>query len=293
MSYLITGQRGYIGSHLTQVLNSRFIPWEGFDLRDHRDVTNPTHCRYMLRGDYSCVIHLAAEAVVTKCEATPGHCYAVNVQGTINLLKEAASRGIKRFILASSAAVYGNHREDASIIPTSVYGWSKLFAEEALSEFCNRYEMVGIALRIFNVAGNYHPSNTHIVPNLCRALRTGEAFPMTAPSYTIRDFIHVQDVAEAIAHFASTPKADSDKPTSPTKPGFYALDLGTGVGTTIAQLVEIATRLTGKELRIASYPTRPGEVTSLVAKPQHARYYGFQPTRDLETILHSAYHFPI
>lgn len=284
MKLLITGSDGYIGKALVQRATDMGHTVLGLDWP--MDCTNPQDLDYRLRllremdnaeEEVGAVLHLAAVSSVPEAEAGPGNALNTNVMGTVRVLEAASRHRVRRFILASTGAV--------SPHPSSVYSWSKLMAEKAVRRF--RDIPARTILRLFNVAGGEHKSATHLFPNVARALVQDEVLDITAPSSTIRDFIHVEDVALAFLHFAYQ-GADNFSLDSPTS----TLDIGAGVGVSLEAVLRKFQRSSGKQLRTRTTGDRPGDSPHpLIADPAKARNRGWWAIRSLDEMVEDALSF--
>ncbi len=195
---LVTGDRGFIGSHLTSRLNKLGIDWVGFDLRDGKDTRN----RYSVYEafDFHCpdtVIHLAALAGVRRGEEFPEEYFSTNVMGTLNLLKTAEQFGVKKFINFSSSSVFGDIRppvnEDTAKNPKSIYGLTKLTAER----LCEVSPLATIIIRPFTVYGiNGRPDM--VVYKWLDCIRRGEPVDFYGNGKSKRGYVHVDDLVDGV-----------------------------------------------------------------------------------------------
>lgn len=264
---LVTGDQGYIGTHLAPMLDASPHTWCGLDV-----VRNPTQdlrglqeCQEMVRMfEPSVVIHLAAETDAAKCEVEPSAAMTDNVVGTINLLK-AATPGVKRFVIASTAM---------ATAPTGhlgVYALSKYLMEAMVRLASHEHgntEFVILALG--NVVGGNHDSETHLVPNLFHALKFDEPFKMNGDPETIhRDFVDVMDVARAFLHF-TTADLESVPPG-----GFHRFEIGSGNQLPIQTVIDFAQKVMGKTVEVERGPVRPGDREMVPLDPIPASRLGF------------------
>jgi UDP-glucose-4-epimerase GalE len=296
---LVTGGAGYIGAHTAKALQERgFLPvvyddlssgfreavcWgplvEG-DIGD-RDALGQAMDAYGVRA----VVHFAGLIEVGRSTAKPDLFWGTNVAGTISLLTAMRERGVGRLVFSSSAAVYGQGGrgpleaipEDAEKAPASPYGDTKLAAEWMIAAQCRAYGLTAVALRYFNAAGadpsgqigEAHDPETHLIP-LAIAAGLGLGRPLTVfgqdfatPDGTcLRDYIHVSDLAAA--HVAAL---DVDLPAG----AFEAVNVGTGEGRSVFQVVEAVGQAIGRPAPFSVGPRRAGDPPSLVADPSRAR----------------------
>jgi UDP-glucose-4-epimerase GalE len=316
MRVLATGGAGYVGSHCCRALKRAGHEVEILDdlSRGHREfaakLDAPLHVadlrdalatEKVLRRGYDAVMHFAAFALVGESVEKPSLYWGVNFQGGLNLLRAMRLAQTKRLVVSSTAAVYGEPREtpipeDAPHAPCNPYGATKLSLEFALRAEANATGLHYIALRYFNAAGasdegdlgERHDPETHLIPRLVTAARRGEAFTLygsdhaTRDGSCLRDFVHVEDLARA--HVRALEKLDQ----LPER----ALNLGTGTGQTVLEVVTAAERVLGKKIAIDRRPRRPGDPAVLVADASRAeRFLGWKAERTLEDSIRSAERF--
>ncbi|MEB3100982.1 SDR family oxidoreductase [Ferviditalea candida] len=220
-TYLVTGGAGFIGSGLVEALLKRhhevrvldnFSSGTVHNLREvqrdvvliHGDIRDPEACRKAVSGaDY--VLHHAALSSVPQSVANPAAVHDVNVTGTLNILIAARDCGVKRVVLASSSAVYGNSPELPEVEtlrpdPVSPYGVSKLFLETYAGLFYQAYGLETISLRYFNVFGpRQDPDSQYaaVIPKFITALLGGRAPVIFGDGEQTRDFVFIEDVVQA------------------------------------------------------------------------------------------------
>jgi len=244
------------------------------------------------------IVHMAAFALVAESVAHPEKYRANNVAAARVLLDAAVAAGVRRFIFSSSCAVYGHPSavpivEDTPKAPVNPYGETKLEFERVLGEYAARHGLASVSLRYFNAAGatdrrgEDHDPESHLVPNvLAAALGTRPAVQVYGTDYptpdgtAVRDYVHVDDLADAHVRALDVPDG-----------GAIALNLGTGTGHSVRQVVETARRVTGRPIAAADRPRRAGDPPALVAAAQRAAtVLGWRPRRSgLEDILESAW----
>lgn len=272
---LVTGHAGYIGQTVCNRLRYLGIPYIGMDSKTGSDVFFPAHVQLAFQTcpDITAVIHLAAVSSVDQCEADPELALANNLIGTNSLLSVlSAQRKPPRVVFASSQAVKAQ--------PISgVYAATKKLAERELSHYFTATSAPCFALRIANVAGGNHESRTHLIPNLVRSIAY-PPFDLTAdPEKTVRDFVHVEDVAEAFIHFA----------TIDVGPSFHYLDICSGQPYSIYDLMGLVYRRWGRTIQYNRKPDRKGDFARIPDNnPVHARRLGWSPTLGIERILEDA-----
>ena len=187
------------------------------------------------------VVHLAALHFIPWCNADPARALAINVQGLQNVLSAAAAVEVPRVVFASTADVYAisadPHDEDDVPAPTGVYGISKYAGELLLRAWSETTGGVGVAARLFNLVGPGE-TNPHLLPDICTALRAGDVLNLGNLTPR-RDYVYVDDVAWVLAQLAERPDAPSP------------VNVGTGVSTSVEEIVELLRGLTGRDLRVA------------------------------------------
>ncbi len=313
MRILVTGGAGYIGSVTAALLCEQGQEVEILDdlSTGHRAAlpAGAVHHEASLHDEralaavfarpFDAVVHFAAFSLVDESVRDPLKYWRNNVGGTLALLEHAARGGARRFVFSSSAAVYGEPArvpiaEDARLEPVNPYGRTKLAMEHALADAAAAGGLAAVALRYFNAAGAWHAlgedhaPETHLIPRLLRSLLVpGETFAVFGDDYPtpdgtcIRDYIHVRDLAEA--HVLALLWAEN--------PGFTALNLGTGTGYSVRQIIDAARRATGHAVQPPVQPRRAGDPARLVAANDRARQLlGWRPQRsDLATLLADAW----
>lgn len=307
---LITGAAGYIARAVARELTAAGYPLQLTDARTPvsarenfhlLDLTDRTATRTLVaRLRPAAIVHLAGLIQVGESVREPELYWRVNVGAGNNLLEAARENGVRALVYSSSAAVYGEPKkipldEAQPLAPLSPYGKSKAGVESLLAD-C---EAAGgprfAALRFFNAAGasadgsdgEDHEPETHLIPSLMRALRAdvpvrilGADYP-TPDGSGLRDYIHVEDLAAghrlALEYLlrggAST-----------------ILNLGTGVGASVREVIALAEAVSGKTARVEVLPRRPGDCAALVADPALAqKVLGFKTRHDLAAIVRTAW----
>jgi UDP-glucose-4-epimerase GalE len=309
-SILVTGGAGYIGSHTCKALhragfdpisydnlargNPEAVRWGALEVGD---LTDKLRLREIIaRYQPAAVIHFAALAYVGESNLNPALYYQNNVGGTAALLEAMRECGIGKIVFSSSCAVYGAPAdipisEKTRAVPINPYGATKMICEQMLRECALAFPLSYIALRYFNAAGadpdgeigECHVPETHVVPLLLdAAVGAGKAFTIfgddypTADGTCVRDYIHVSDLADAHvqALHALLNGAEST-----------ALNLGTGRGWSIRELITAVRQVTGRDFPVQVGARRPGDPPVLVANASRARHeLGWWPRyRDLIT----------
>jgi len=313
---LVTGGAGYIGAVVARRLREAgHAPLILDDLSaGHREAAGAD----LVVGDFGdralvsdlvaskkieTVIHLAASSLVGESVENPARYYRNNLERSLALLDVLRERGVGRFVLSSTAAVYGEPvtipmDEDHPTRPTNPYGETKLALETALRWFHAAYGFASVSLRYFNAAGatadgvlgEVHDPETHLVPSVLGAVSTSEPVRVFGTDYAthdgsaVRDYVHVEDLADA--HVLALRYLES-------KGGVSMFNLGNGAGFSVLQVVEAARRVTGRALSIRKGLRRPGDPETLIASSGRARrVLGWTPRyAELETILETAWRF--
>jgi UDP-glucose 4-epimerase len=313
---LVTGGAGYIGSVVARRLRQEgHAPLVLDDLSEgHREAGGPD----LVVGDFSdralvvrlvreqrieAVVHMAASCLVGESVEKPILYYRNNLEKSLALLDVLIDQGVGRFVLSSTAAVYGEPvavpiDEDHPTRPTNPYGETKLALERALSWIQAAGAMQFVALRYFNAAGatedgtlgEDHDPESHLIPRVLAAAADGEPVPILGTDYdtpdgsAVRDYIHVEDLADA--HVRALARLQGGG-------GSGIFNLGNGAGFSVRQVIEAARRVTGRDIPARESPRRPGDPATLVASSARARRdLGWRPERaSLETIIASAWRF--
>jgi UDP-glucose 4-epimerase len=312
----VTGGAGYIGSVVAEVLVRAGHQVQVLDnlVKGHRDAVVDaaqfvevdlldreamTDALRQFRTD--AVIHMAAHSLVGESVADPAKYYRNNVTAGLSLLDAMRDAGVGRLVFSSTAAVYGEPEkqpieEHDATRPTNPYGESKLAFERALRWYGQAYGLSSISLRYFNAAGattrcgERHEPETHLIPLVLRAAAGrlpevtifGDDYP-TPDGTCVRDYIHVEDLARAHV-LALEPLAE---------PGVWrAYNLGCGGrGYSVREVLDTATRVTGRPIPVRVAARRPGDPAVLIASSTRiARELGWLPEhQQLETIVASAW----
>lgn len=313
MKTLVIGGAGYIGSHTARLLRKHghdvaiydnlstghdFLA-KGFDLRVG-DIADSGKLRAAL-DRVEAVVHFAAHAYVGESVENPRKYFRNNVEGALSLLNTALDAGVRWFVFSSTCAVYGTPAkvpitEQAVRQPINPYGVSKLFLENALEAYDRAYGLRFAALRYFNAAGadesgeigELHTPETHLIPLALMA--TDKANPRlqifgtdypTADGTCIRDYIHVNDLAEA--HALALQRLADGEPS-------FAVNLGTGQGHSVLEIVKAVEEVTGQGVNRVEGPRRAGDPPSLVADATRAQQLlRWKATRSLRDIVSTAW----
>jgi UDP-glucose 4-epimerase len=313
MTILVTGGTGYIGSATVERLRAKGEHVVVLDdlVHGHRAALDGEVQLYHGRvGDRSLVARITGEHRIEACAhfaaltsvgesvLDPQKYFANNVEQGIALMGALVVAGVRRVVLSSTAAVYGEPKqipipESSPQWPVNPYGWSKLLMERLLASFDGAYGLKSVSLRYFNAAGatercaEDHDPETHLVPNVLKAASGDKAevsvfgtnYP-TPDGTPIRDYVHVADLAEAhiraLEHLRRGGESDF-------------LNLGTGHGFSVMEVIKCARQVTGRPIPVRIEGPRAGDPPRLVADARKAeQVLNWKPTMsDLPSILSS------
>jgi UDP-glucose 4-epimerase len=290
---LVTGGAGFIGSHLVRALLERGDQVRVLDnlstgrrenLTDlditliEGDIRDLNTVRQAVSG-INQIYHLAALISVQASLEDPLDCYAVNLNGSLNVLWAAHQVGASRVVLASSAAVYGDidKRVDESVktYPLSPYASSKLAMEQAAQLFATTSSLPTVSLRCFNVYGPHQsPDSPYaaVIPIFIHEMLEGRPPIIHGDGAQTRDFVFVEDVVQALLLAAETGEAVGD-----------AFNIGGGAAITILDLAHTLQQLIPDSLDPIYAPIRLGDIRFSEADITRAKSaLGFRPTIDLK-----------
>jgi UDP-glucose-4-epimerase GalE len=323
LAILVSGGAGYIGSHAARALRRsgyEIVLYDnlstgfrrlaqGYELVEG-DIADEATLRPVL-ARVDAVMHFAAHAYVGESVENPRKYFRNNVVAALSLLNCAMDAGIRRFVFSSTCAVYGIPEqipitEQTPREPVNPYGASKLFFENALEAYSRAYGLRSVSLRYFNAAGaddsaeigELHDPETHLIP-LALAAASGNGpelqvfgsdYP-TADGTCVRDYIHVNDLADAHVRALQYLETQQLEKTADEKgSGSLAINLGTGRGHSVLEVIRAAENATGRTVRRMIGPRRPGDPPVLVADPAKAqRVLGWTAKRNLADIVSSAW----
>ena len=313
---LVTGGAGYVGSHACKALalaGYRPVTYDNLG-RGHAwavkwgplergDLLEPDRLSRAIRKHRpAAVLHFAALAYVGESVADPQRYYRNNVAGTIGLLEAMREHGVGKIVFSSTCAVYGVPRkvpiaEHHPQRPVNPYGHSKQMIEQLLRDHAAAYGLRSVSLRYFNAAGadpdgeigEAHDPETHLVPCVLEvAAGRKSRLALNGTDYAtrdgtcIRDYVHVSDLAEA--HVLALRSLNRTN-------GAAAMNLGTGSGFSVREVIAAARRVTGRPIPVRAAPRRPGDPPALVADTRLARRaLGWWPRHpDIHEIIATAW----
>jgi UDP-glucose 4-epimerase len=288
MNFLITGAAGFLGSALANRL-----AWEGHQVRGLDDLStgdpqvlspdvlftrgdvNDRPKLWTLLQDVDCVYHLAARVSVPESVMYPREYNAVNVGGAVSLMEAMRDVGVRRVVLISSGAVYGDQQEQplhesASPDPRSPYAVSKLAAEYYVRTIGDLWGIETVSLRVFNAYGpGQHLPASHppVIPNFLRQATHSGTLVVHGRGTQTRDYVYVDDVVEAMVAASTAPGIDN-----------LVINIGSGTETSVRELVRLVLEITGGKPEVMENPrTEPG-VSRMCADLTLAREkLGYQP----------------
>ena len=314
---LVVGGAGYVGSHACKALalagykpvtldnlrtgHADAVKWGPLVEADFGDVE--TVRQTIREHGIVAAMHFGALSLVAESVAEPARYYANNVSGTLRLLDALGAEGVGRIVFSSSAGVYGVTSsdpipEDAPLNPINPYGETKRVIEGALRFIGQAQGLAWCALRYFNAAGadeageigERHEPETHLIPNVLKAVRAGRPVKLFGSDYptpdgsVVRDYVHVADLADA--HVAALKFLAGGGESQP-------MNLGSGEGLSVKQIVAAAERVLGHPIPAEMGPRRAGDPPCLVADPARAkRLLHWAPSRShVDTLIRTAQAF--
>ncbi|MCK7675829.1 UDP-glucose 4-epimerase GalE [Corynebacterium pygosceleis] len=303
MDILITGGAGFIGSTVGSALmelGHNVIVLDNFSTGRREFVTDRTVYEgdiadrsvvdriFAEHPDIAVTIHCAASIVVPESVAEPIRYYRNNVGGTLELVDALLANGCRRIIFSSSASIYAVREdfavdEDCDISPTSPYARTKAHVEGMLRDIAHGTDLKVLSLRYFNPIGSDPKMRTglqlefpsHAMGKMIEARNAGRPFTVTGVEWPtrdgsgIRDYIHVWDLAQA--HCRAVERFDDVVPGTDAESSYRVINLGTGDGTTVFELTDAFSRVSGEKLEVVTGPPRPGDVAGAFTRSRRAK----------------------
>ncbi|MBL8046846.1 MAG: NAD-dependent epimerase/dehydratase family protein [Anaerolineales bacterium] len=275
MNFLVTGAAGFLGSALS---NRLIMLGHAVRALDDLSAGDPSHLMpavMFMRGDVNdrpklwsllqgveCVYHLAARVSVSESVLYPREYNAVNVGGTVSVMEAMRDAGVKRVVLVSSGAVYGEQgaqplREEAVPNPRSPYAVSKLAAEFYVRTIGELVGIETVALRVFNAYGPGQPSpavHAPVIPRFLRQALTGGSLILQGDGTHTRDYVYIDDVVEALVAAATAQTVNR-----------LVINVGSGTETSGRALVSAVNAATGRKVEVLYSKSEDGGVSRMCA----------------------------
>jgi len=290
---LVTGGSGFIGSHIVELHQGRAQVRVLDNLRTGRrenlkgldcefiegDILDRDILRRCLEG-VDTVFHLAAMVSVPESMSNPSACIRMNTEGTAIVLEEAAKAGVRKLVLSSSSAVYGDDpeqpkRETMKPCPISPYGLSKLDGEFLCDIFAREGRIKTASLRYFNVFGpRQNPKSAYAaaIPIFVSKALKGEDIPIYGDGTQTRDFIYVKEIAAANAFMAESEFQ-----------GVY--NVGYGKAAEVGAIAKEIVRITGSKSKIANLPERAGDIKHSGSSVEKLLSTGYKHSTEFKSAL--------
>jgi UDP-glucose 4-epimerase len=300
MHFLITGAAGFLGSALANRLVEEGHSVRGLDDLSTGDPGSLSPLVHFTRGDINdrpklwtllqdvdCVYHLAARVLVPESVLYPREYNLVNVGGTVTLMEAMRDVGVRRVVFSSSGAVYGEQevqpvREDAIPNPRSPYAVSKLSAEYYVRTIGQLWGIETVSLRVFNTYGpgqHLPPVHAPVIPNFIRQAAMSGTLVVHGDGQQTRDYVYITDVVNAMVAASSALGVNQ-----------AIINVGSGRGTTIRELVRLVRDVTGGEFEVVYNPRNdrgPSQLSADISLAQ--KKLSYQPMTSLEAGLRLTY----
>ena len=293
MSILVTGALGFVGKNLVKKYHSKTeivcadifdsppeefsdINYVKLDITNKEDVTNLFN-----EYEFDAVIHLAAHQLNASWK-NPILNAKVNIIGSLNIIQNAIIHDSK-IVFSSASSVIGKAKEgfakemDAPM-PTTPYGVAKRSVEHYLRVFSESKSLKYTIFRFFNIYGPYqYPQSGGLIPNVLSRIHNGEEVIIFGKGDAARDFVYIEDIVDFLMEAAKN-----------NIKGLF--NLGTGIPTTIKQIVNLASEVVGKDAQIKHMPERPGEIKNFAADTSKLRNaFGHVPSMSVQNGLENTY----
>jgi UDP-glucose 4-epimerase len=316
---LVTGGAGYVGSfaarylvrsgHHVVAIDNLCQGHRGTLPADMLVVGDIADCgltgRLLREHEIEAVMHFAAATTVSESVERPDYHWRNNAVNTLGLLETMLEHGVKKIVFSSTAATYGSAdemplHEDAPKNPVCPYGCSKLAVEWMIQDLSRAYGLSYMILRYFNASGaapdgshgEHHVPETHLIPLIIEAVQKkremveiyGDDWD-TSDGTCLRDYVHVEDLAQA--HELAVTQC----PEPGSIPGGHIMNIGTGGGNTVMEVVHAVEAVTGKAVPYRIAGRRPGDPAKLVASSERTRsLLGWRPAyTEIEQVVETAW----
>ena len=275
MNFLITGAAGFLGSALANRLAREGHQVRGLDNLSTGDPQSLAPDVHFTRGDVNdrpklwtllqevdCIYHLAARVSVQESVLYPSDYNAANVGGTVSLMEAMRDVGVRRVVLVSSGAIYGDQQEqplheDMIPNPRSPYAVSKLAAEYYVRTIGALWGIETVSLRVFNAYGpgqNLPPSNPPVVPYFLKQALRGGSLIVHSDGNQTRDYVYVDDVISGVVAAATAPNLNG-----------MVINIGSGRETSVRDMLKLVMDITGSTAEIIYNPKTAGGVSRMCA----------------------------
>jgi UDP-glucose 4-epimerase len=314
MKVLISGGAGFVGStiasmcldnDITPVILDNLSTGRVEFVRDRIFYCGDIGDRKMVEkifadhAEISVVLHCAALLVAPESVHQPLRYYQENVAKSLTFIESILGAGCSRLIFSSSAAIYQTSRnfaidETSHVSPNTPYGWSKAMLEQIVRDCCAAYPLRAVSLRYHNLigadprlrTGPQRADTAHVLDKILEAASTRQPFSINGADWptrdgtAIRDYVHVWDLARA--HLQTIRRIDALADT-PGAPRYLDIDLGSGQGTTVLELIAAVEAVLGRRIITRRAPRRPGDTAGCFTNSDRARsLLGWQPQLTLD-----------
>lgn len=288
MKVLILGSEGFVGHNLVQGLKDNFeiiasdiVNFSDQDVKYVKsDITQFNEIK-SISNDVDVIINLVAHTLVSSFDQIIANAQ-VNIIGMLNVLEAARLNNIKKIIFPSASSMIGIAKENPvteqhPTTPKTAYGVSKLACEHYLRIYKELYDMNYVVFRFFNIYGPYQTNG--LIPNIFTKLRKNEPIPVFGKGGQMRDYVYIKDVIKYFSKSITSNITDNQ-----------IINMGTGQGATVKDVIELASKQVGVEPKIDYKPERPGEITNFVADTKLLKaLFGSVPSTPLEEGLRLTY----
>lgn len=284
----ITGGSGFIGKYLINLLSAQGNEILVLDKSKNNfdsEKISSAECNILdlenvteLTQGFDCIIHLAALRSVRESMSRPADYNQVNIQGTVNVLESARKNDVKKVIFASSSAVYGNNfsfpqKESDYAKPSNPYGLTKLTGEQYCSIYAENYGLETVSFRLFNVYGPDQQADAGVISAFVNSALTGKKAPLYGSGNQKRDFVFVEDVAEAFGKAIENSSSVKGK----------SINIGFGKNYSVIEIKELVEKLSGKSVLTDKKESFVGDVKETLADISVAKkFLNWQPKTGLE-----------